>query len=299
MLIKNLPVSWHGNKKAWITSSILTEWVAQLNKQRKQRKIKILLFIDNCPAYPSDLSFSNVKVQFLLAKTTSHLQLLDQGIIQVFKLLYRKFLLQTIISRTKECKSANEIASYINVLNAKIRVNDLWNLVCQSTISKCFERCGFLKQIFDDTIIDSQFANDDNGLIQNLKNHLNFENEPVNAELFMNFDSNIPTCNTSVDQESLKPHICNMFKNEKESEEDCVSEDEIEENDEISVAEILKMCEKMKMHAINICLPMLDLVRKLEDAFKFLKLCLFNINYVKFLNYVFLKTIVERKCFKQ
>lgn len=277
--IKNLPVSWYGNKRAWMTSSIFTEWVTQLNKQMKQRKRKILLFIDNCPAHPSDLSFSNVKVQFLPANTTSHLQPLDQGIIQAFKLHYRKFLLQAIISRAEECKSANEIASFINVLDAILWVNDSWNLVCQSTISKCFERCGFSQQISDDTISDSQSANDDNSLIQNLINHLTFENEPVNAELFMNFDSDIPTCNTSVDQESLKQDICDMFKNEKESEEDCVSEDEIEENDEISEAEMLKMCKKMKTYALNKCPPMLDLVRKLEGMTE--------------------KIIVERKCFKQ
>ncbi|XP_071041913.1 tigger transposable element-derived protein 6-like [Parasteatoda tepidariorum] len=102
--VKNLPVSWHGNKKAWMTSSVFTEWVMPLNKQMKQRKRKILLFINNCPAHPSDLSFSNVKVQFLPANTTSYLQPLDQGIIQAFNLHYRKFLLQAIIARAEECK---------------------------------------------------------------------------------------------------------------------------------------------------------------------------------------------------
>ena len=79
--IKNLRVSWYENKKVWMTSSIFTEWVTQLNKQMKQRKRKILLFIDNFPENPSDLSFLNVKVQFLKHNTTSHLQL-DQEIFQ-------------------------------------------------------------------------------------------------------------------------------------------------------------------------------------------------------------------------
>lgn len=280
--IKKLPVSWYGNKNAWMTSSIFTEWVTQLNKQMKQKKRKILLFIDNCPAHPKDLQFSNVKVQYLPANTTSHLQPLDQGIIQAFKLRYRKFLLQAIIARAEECKSANEIASCINVLDAIMWINDSWNLVCQTTISKCFVKSGFSQQISED-ISDSQSENDGNSLsnIQNLINQLPLEEELMNADLFMNFDSDIPTWNTSVDQESLKQDICDMFKNEKENEEDCASEDEVEiqENDEISDAEMLNMCKKMKTYALNNCPPMLDLLRKLEGMTE-------NI-------------IVEKKCFKQ
>ena len=43
----------------------------------------------------------------------------------------------------------------------------------------------------------------------------------------MNFDSDIPPCNASVVQESLKRDFCDMFQNEKEIEEDWVREDKI------------------------------------------------------------------------
>lgn len=53
------------------------------------------------------------------------------------------------------------------------------------------------------------------------------QDKPVNAELFMNFDSehlcNVSSCNASIHQESLKQEIWDMFKNEK-----CVSENGIE-----------------------------------------------------------------------
>lgn len=44
-------------------------------------------------------------------------------------------------------------------------------------------------------------------------NKSSFEEEPVNSELFMNFDFDIPACNTSVEQETLKQGICDMFIN--------------------------------------------------------------------------------------
>lgn len=55
-------------------------------------------------------------------------------------------------------------------------------------------------------IDDSQSANDDDSFsnIQNFPNQLRFEDEPANAELFSNFDSDVPECNVSIDQESLK-----------------------------------------------------------------------------------------------
>ena len=77
----------------------------------------------------------------------------------------------------------------------------------------------------------------------------------------------------------MKQDICNLFKNEKESKEDCVSEDEIKENNEISEAEMLNMCKKMKIYELNKCPKMLDLERKLEGMTE-------NI-------------IAERMCFKQ
>ena len=93
-------------------------------KQTDDAKKKILLFLDNKLAHLRDLLFSNVKVQFLPANTTLDLQLLDQGMIQAFKLHYRKFLLKAIISTAEECKSANEIPSCINVLNDITWVNE-------------------------------------------------------------------------------------------------------------------------------------------------------------------------------
>lgn len=91
--IKNSAASLHGNKE--ILDDILNILLNGLNKQMKQGKRKILL-----------LSFSKVKGNFLPHNITLHLKPLDQGVIQAVKLHYRKFLLQAIISKAEEWKSA-------------------------------------------------------------------------------------------------------------------------------------------------------------------------------------------------
>lgn len=48
-----------------------------------------------------------------------------------------------------------------------------------------------------------------------IQNRIKFEDEKMNAELFINFGSYILTCNTFVDQNSLEQEICSILKNEK------------------------------------------------------------------------------------
>jgi len=68
---------------------IFTEWLERISRKMRQ---KILLFMDNVNSHRDSnaLASSNVTVKLLPADTTSHLQPLDGGIIQVFKLRYRQ-----------------------------------------------------------------------------------------------------------------------------------------------------------------------------------------------------------------
>ena len=134
------------NKKAWMTTNIFSEWLHLINKQMKQKNRTILLMVDNCLAHSQDLLFLNLKVLFLPANTSSCLQPLDQGIIQSSKLHYKKFSLQAVIARSDGCKSANEIASCINILDSIMWIKESWEMVSSTTISKCFAKCGFVQK---------------------------------------------------------------------------------------------------------------------------------------------------------
>ena len=96
--VNALPVTWKFNKKAWMDTSIFSEWLKDFDRRMQRQKRNILLFIDNAPGHPKDTKTTNIKVVYLPKNTTSELQPLDQGIIQNFKQHYRKRLQSNITS---------------------------------------------------------------------------------------------------------------------------------------------------------------------------------------------------------
>ncbi|GFS50621.1 tigger transposable element-derived protein 1 [Trichonephila clavipes] len=94
--LKQLPVHWMANPKAWLTTAIFTEWfnncfVPEVEAYMKEKSLyfKVLLIVDNAASHPQ-LEHPNVKLVFLQTNTTSLIQPLDQGIIATFKKYYIK-----------------------------------------------------------------------------------------------------------------------------------------------------------------------------------------------------------------
>ena len=101
---KTLPVEYHTNKKAWVTSGIFETWLKKFDKHMGRKGPKVLLFLDNATSY-SDVQLCNVKcLKNLPANATSILQPLDQGIILALKQKYRKKQLQYIITQMERSK---------------------------------------------------------------------------------------------------------------------------------------------------------------------------------------------------
>ncbi|KAL4119165.1 hypothetical protein QTP88_012011 [Uroleucon formosanum] len=136
--VKSLPLDYYGNKKSWMTSEIFNLWLMKLDKKMVSEKRKILLFIDNCTAHNLTSTFNAIKVQFLPPNTTSVLQPLDQGMINNFKIFYRKEIVKKIVSAIND---TNQIV--INILDAIRLCDKAWRHVKKETIVNRFTKSGF------------------------------------------------------------------------------------------------------------------------------------------------------------
>lgn len=91
--ISTIGCSWRWNKKAWMRSGIMAEWLRAFYRHIGQQR-RVLLLLDNFSAHLLGLETApappNIKVLFLPANATSIYQPLDQGIIQNLKHRYRK-----------------------------------------------------------------------------------------------------------------------------------------------------------------------------------------------------------------
>ncbi|XP_060573116.1 tigger transposable element-derived protein 6-like [Ruditapes philippinarum] len=140
---ERLPVTYRNNKKAWMTSELMIDWLKSVDRQMKRSGRHILMFLDNAPAHPK-VTLDNIKLVFLPANTTSVAQPMDQGIIQTLKLKYRSRQLKYILSQMEHSdKVGSTILREISILDAIYWINGSWKEVEASTIQKCFAKCGF------------------------------------------------------------------------------------------------------------------------------------------------------------
>jgi hypothetical protein len=82
--INNLPVIWRNNKKAWMTTATMEEWVNMFNAKMKKENRNVILFLDNAICHLK-VTLSNVKIAWLQENATSVLQPMDIGVIYTFK----------------------------------------------------------------------------------------------------------------------------------------------------------------------------------------------------------------------
>ena len=103
-------VYYFSNEKAWMRTEIMEDALRLLDCKVQLEHRKIILFLDNAPCHPETLqnNLKNIKLIFLLKRTSSQLQPLDAGIIRAFKCKYRKRLLKYVVSRIDEDKSTRK-----------------------------------------------------------------------------------------------------------------------------------------------------------------------------------------------
>ena len=221
-----LPVTWRANKKAWMTTEIFVEWLKSFDKKMRLQKRNVLLFIDNAPSHPSSIRLTNVKLQMLPVNTTSQLQPLDQGIIQTLKLKYKKRLLRHVLLQLDTGKSSKEVVDCVTVLDACHWISSAMNEIKQSTITRCFEKCGM--EIPDTVSIADSSDDDDNDvplarLIDQLRDH--DIGDPLTAQDYANMDADTPVNDTL--EPGWEDRLVENFVNANNQDSDTDEEDTV------------------------------------------------------------------------
>ena len=112
-------VAYFSDPKSWMQITIMENGLQKFNSQVISEKRKVILFLGNATAHSEALvgKYSKIKVVFLSMNTTSRLQPLDAGIIQSFKVKYRKQFMRCVFARinndlhaSKIAKAGNEVA---------------------------------------------------------------------------------------------------------------------------------------------------------------------------------------------
>lgn len=186
--IYTLPVYYKFNSKAWMTSTLWEQFLREYDKKFLQQKRNVLFIVDNCPAHPEIDKLHSIKVVYLPPNTTSITQPMDMGIIQNFKICYRKLLLSEMIT------AIDNHASYeINLLKAFFLIKKAWQFVSSETIANCFRKAGFLNEpIF----VDINEEDSDSSSVENLWSNF-AARKPLNSSIKLNDFLYIDDCVTT------------------------------------------------------------------------------------------------------
>jgi hypothetical protein len=79
--VRHLDFHYYFNATSWMNEIVFFDYIQKLNVEMIKQKKSVIMFIDNCKAHLVNISFSNVKIVFLPANTTSVLQQMDAGVI--------------------------------------------------------------------------------------------------------------------------------------------------------------------------------------------------------------------------
>jgi hypothetical protein len=110
----------------------------------KKENRNVILFLDDATCHPK-VTLSNVKIAWFLANATSVLQLMDKGVIYMFKSHYRGFLMQSLISNVEEADSSYALARSVLVLDAVNWIGLAVEKIKAETVKNYFAKAGFVK----------------------------------------------------------------------------------------------------------------------------------------------------------
>ena len=184
-------------------STLFEEWVHELDVKFQKENRKIALIIDNCPAHPTIIDLSNVKLIFLPPNTTSVSQPKDQGVIKCLKAFYRLRLVNLMIKRLEQ---SQDLPKILIICALQLLVTS-WNDETKTTTVNCFGKAKISAkdQINATEDSDDPFNELENDLTELQKIDPTLVPQNLTAQEIFDVDINvITTDNPETDEEILE-----------------------------------------------------------------------------------------------
>ncbi|KRY51622.1 Tigger transposable element-derived protein 1, partial [Trichinella britovi] len=146
---KSLPVHWMHGKKAWVTKDLFLDWFHHCFIPETKRylsalglKFKVLLILDNATDHPENLQFESedVDVAYLPPDAPSHVQPLDQGVIQTFKAYYTRRTMARLVAAMDE-DSNLEVIDYwkkFSIADCLCHIKESFTELKVETVNACW-----------------------------------------------------------------------------------------------------------------------------------------------------------------
>ncbi|CAI6007920.1 unnamed protein product [Closterium sp. NIES-65] len=213
---------WRNTAKGWMTSSLFTHYIEQLDASMNAEDRHIVVLLDNASSHnlttegavTEDLfgfrtrALNNVRLVFMPPNTTCFIQPLDQGLIAMAKARYRQHWLRAFTGMWTAEGATSAAARFKPNLRLVLEwLHDAWMNIPRSTIQRCWWCTGCLPRAWamelphvEPGVGGGPTAGGDIGLdddvndVGSLIDRLGLGPSAMPAEDFVGIDANQPTC---------------------------------------------------------------------------------------------------------
>ena len=223
-----LGVDYRANASAWMTGALFSQWLCTFDKSLHRG---ILLIMDGAACHQIPTGLKHIEVVFLEPNTTAVCQPLDQGIIQMLKVSYRKRLLEHIVDGVEHIEKD---PGAIDLKQTVMWLSTIWSTFKHApAIRKCFQKSSifpihfFEKTTHQDSVPEDTFD-------QRMTDILALAD--VDLVDYFNFDTDHRTENIEASDDEI---VLNTLSS-KNSISDNVDAPEHEEEEQVNLSELIQ-----------------------------------------------------------
>ncbi|XP_045109650.1 tigger transposable element-derived protein 4-like [Portunus trituberculatus] len=154
----NLPTPFQHHPESTVTLDFFSSWLKEWDRELHTKRKKIVVLMSKTPHHPENPHVFNINVTFFPQDTSTVLQPMQLGIINVFKSLYRYQQLKYVMARTQAGEkiglsnmfSQNILSAHslcLSLVDAIFMVHRAWKHVSPETIVKGVVKAGMSKDV--------------------------------------------------------------------------------------------------------------------------------------------------------